>query len=825
MTRPAPSTLLAPAPQRLHLRVQGMVQGVGFRPFVYTLATALGLGGWVRNDEGGVDIEVEGGAAELTLFLERLERDRPAHALLAHLETQWLAPAGYTAFEIHRSAQDAIAKSAWILPDLATCPDCLAELFDPQNRRYQYPFINCTHCGPRYSILMGLPYDRPNTTMAGFQLCPDCQREYDNPLDRRFHAQPNACGRCGPQLELWDSLGNAIAPGSTAPELIALAADEIRRGQILALKGLGGFHLVVDARNEAAVRRLRDRKQRPAKPFAVMYLSLAALEADCIVSPTEQALLTSAAAPIVLLDQRPEGQLAPAIAPQQRTVGAMLPYSPLHHLLLAELGFPVVATSGNRSHAPICSEEKTARRELAAIADVFLVHNRPIARPIDDSVVRTIADQPMLLRRARGYPLMVGLPEKTMPCILAVGGHLKNTVALSLSDQIVISPHLGDLDQAQTCDRFQDTMAQLLHLYEATPVAIACDAHPDYRSTQFAQALSQQINVPLVPIQHHYAHVLSGMLDNRLEPPVLGITWDGTGYGADGTLWGGEALAIPNRRGFQRVAHLRTFPLPGGDRAAQEPRRAALGLLYEAFGSAAFNLDCPTLQAFQPQELAVLQTMLQNRVNTPRTSSMGRLFDAIASLIGLCDRNTFEGEAAMQLEAILEPTTDRYPYGLDHTPAGTLVLDWQPMVEAILTGQDSLGRVAAKFHNTLVEMVVAIARHVGITQVLLTGGCWQNRYLLERAIQRLRAEGFVPHWHHQIPANDGGIAAGQLLGAHWAMAGLADGAPEFPPHPSPSIPPTPLKKGGIESTFGRNCPLSSRGALLRNPNRLNWGGS
>ena len=792
MTRTAPSTLLATAPQRLHLRVQGMVQGVGFRPFVYTLATALGLGGWVRNDDGGVDIEVEGGTAELALFLERLERDRPAHALLSRLETQWLTPCGYKAFEIHSSAQNAAPKSAWILPDLATCPACLAELLDPGDRRYQYPFINCTHCGPRYSILTGLPYDRPNTTMAGFRLCPDCQREYDHPLDRRFHAQPNACGRCGPQLELWDSQGQAIAPGAASPERMALAADWIRQGHILALQGLGGFHLVVDARNDAAVSRLRDRKQRPAKPFAVMYPTLASLEQDCIVSPMEQELLTSAAAPIVLLEQK-EGRshLAPAIAPRQRTIGAMLPYTPLHHLLLAALGFPVVATSGNRSHAPLCSDGQAACRELAPIADGFLVHNRPIAQPIDDSVVCTIADQPMLLRRARGYPLRVGVPEQTMPCLLAVGGHLKNTVALSLGDQIVVSPHLGDLDQAQTFDRFQDTIAQLLHLHAATPVAIACDAHPDYRSTQFAQALSQQMKIPLVPIQHHYAHVLSGMLDNGLEPPILGLAWDGTGYGLDGTLWGSEALAIPDRGGFQRVAHLRTFALPGGDRAAQEPRRAALGLLYEALGEAAFTLACPTLQAFQPQELTVLRTMLQNRVNAPRTSSMGRLFDAIASLIGLCHRNSFEGEAAMQLEAVLEPTPDRYSYGLDYTPEGTLVLDWQPMVEAILRDRvstslnprqsaslhepDSLGIVAAKFHNTLVAMVVAIAHHVGIENVLLTGGCWQNRYLLDRAIQRLRAEGLVPHWHHQIPANDGGIAAGQLLGAHWKRQPTAAG--------------------------------------------------
>jgi hydrogenase maturation protein HypF len=770
MIRPTSLMLIAPPMQRLHLRVQGMVQGVGFRPFVYTLATELGLGGWVRNNDSGVDIEVEGSPSELTAFLERLECDRPSHSIFSQLETDWLKPLGYSHFEIHPSEQNSSPKSVWILPDLATCPACLSDIFDPRNRRYRYPFTNCTHCGPRHSILTALPYDRIHTTMQSFRMCADCQQEYENPQDRRFHAQPNACPHCGPSLEFWDNYGVAIAPGSSSSEVISLAADRIRQGEILALKGLGGFHLIVDARNEGAVQRLRDRKHRPTKPLAVMYPSLDVICEDCIVSFAEMDLLTSAAAPIILLKRKSKSLLAPSIAPHQNTLGVMLPYTPLHHSLLEELGFPVIATSGNRSQEPICVDEHAAIRDLADIADVFLVNDRPIVRPVDDSVVRIIEDRPMLLRRARGYALRVNLPMDNMPCILAVGGHLKNTVALSIQDQILISQHLGDLDQAQTFNRFRGTIGQVLKLYDAQPVAIACDAHPDYASTHFAQTLSQSLKIPVIPIQHHYAHVLSGMVDNHLDPPVLGIAWDGTGYGLDNSLWGGDFLSIPDRTGFRRMTHLRSFSLPGGDRAAREPRRTALGLLYEAFGEAAFELeDCPTLQAFQPQEIKLLRTMLQKGVSSPRTSSVGRLFDAIASLIGLCHKNTFEGEAAMQLESALESTTNLYPYRLEQDETRTWILDWQEMVVAILNDKDSIGKISAKFHNTLVEMIVEIAHQVGISQVVLTGGCFQNRYLLEHAIRRLRGEGFAPHWHGQIPSNDGGISVGQVLGAHWVL--------------------------------------------------------
>lgn len=761
--------------KRLHLKVQGMIQGVGFRPFVYRLATELELRGWIRNSNSGVEIEVEGVRDHLSIFLERLEHNPPPQSHFSKLEPDWLNPCGYDHFEIHTSEQDDQSKSAWILPDLSICSDCLQEVFDPQNRRYHYPFTNCSHCGPRYSILTALPYDRPNTTLREFRMCPTCQQEYEDPQNRRFHAQPNACSDCGPHLELWDTQGNVIALGSGF-ELIKQVADLIRQGQIVALKGLGGFHLIVDARNESAVRRLRDRKNRPTKPLAVMYPSLDSLRQDCQVSLTEAGLLTSVAAPIVLLTpkQAPISELAPSIAPHQPTLGVMLPYTPLHHLLLAELGFPVVATSGNRSQEPICIGNQEAIAHLNAIADIFLVHNRPIAHPMDDSVVRVIEHRPMLLRRARGYapfPIAVG-ESMPLPCLLSVGGHLKNTMAISLQDHILVSQHLGDLNEVKTFERFHHSIDQLLHLYKSDLVAIACDTHPDYTTTQVAQTLSEELKIPVRSIQHHYAHVLSGMVDNNLEPPVLGIAWDGMGYGLDQTIWGGEFLALSNRNGFVRIAHLRTFPLPGGDLAAAEPRRAALGLLYEAFGDQTFALDLPLLKTFSAQELKTFQKMLKQNINSPRTSSIGRLFDGVAALINLCHFSSFEGEAAMRLENETKDinTSAAYPYRLIDLGTGSLALDWEPMIAEILSDpQDNLGMIAAKFHNTLIDAIVAIARKVGFSQIVLTGGCFQNRYLLEGAIRRLRAEGFLPHWHHQIPPNDGGLAVGQIIGAAWQL--------------------------------------------------------
>ena len=759
--------------QRLHIQVTGLVQGVGFRPFVQRLAQELELGGWVCNQGSGVEIEVEGAPEQVTRFVAQVSQ-APPPALVARLETGPLdGGSSYGGRFTIRSSQTAVPQiSPWGLPDLATCPACLGELWNPRDRRHRYPFINCTRCGPRYTIVQGLPYDRPRTTMAGFAMCPACAQEYRSPHHRRYHAQPNACPVCGPRLELWNAQGETVA----SADPIRDAARHIRQGKIVALLGLGGFHLAVDARSEAAVRRLRDRKRRPAKPLAVMYPSLTAIEQACQLSAAEAALLTTAAAPIVLVTARSGSGLAAAVAPGSNRVGAMLPYTPLHHLLLAELGFPVVATSGNASGQPICADLDQAVPQLGSIADIFLVHNRPIAHPVDDSVVQVVAAAPRILRRARGYvPLPLGLNE-TVPCLVATGGHLKNTVALAVENHAVLSPHLGDLSQAAVHHRCRTAVTHLIERYRARPVAIACDLHPDYGSTQVARELGQQTGLPVIPVQHHYAHLLSALVDRELQPPVLGVVWDGSGYGPDGTLWGGEWLAVRDRRGFERLAWTRPFPLPGGEAAAREPRRAALGLLYVAMGEAAFGESSPMLEHFQPRELALLKTMVQRGVNTPLTSSVGRLFDGVAALAGIWPAarasTSFEGEAAMALEAAVDDvsTAVPYAYGLRGKNGG-LVFDWVPMVLALVAERQHQSRalIAARFHRTLVEALVAIARRAALSQVVLTGGCFQNRHLLSQAIAGLRAAGLEPYGHRRLPPGDGGLAAGQLLGAAWQL--------------------------------------------------------
>ncbi len=765
--------------QRLQLQITGVVQGVGFRPFVYHLARNLGLTGWIRNTDRGVSIELEGTSTQLQEFQTRLQTEKPTHAQLQRIELTQTAILGDRDFTILDSDKSSSQpKSVVILPDLATCPACFADIFNPTNRHYRYPFTNCTHCGPRFSIVKSLPYDRANTTLQGFPMCPACQAEYDNPADRRFHAQPNACSRCGPHLKLWNRSGELIA---THDDALLQAAAAVRSSQILALKGLGGFQLIVDARNDVAVKRLRDRKHRPDKPLAVMFPSIDLVHEYCQVNPLAADLLQSTNAPIVLLPVRARSlfTLPDEIAPNNPNLGVMLPYTPLHHLLLAELGFPVVATSGNRSGEPICIDETQALTTLAAIADIFLVHNRPIARPVDDSIVQVINGQPSLLRRARGYapmPISLGDVEITSDeTILAVGGHLKNTVALYVNRQLFVSQYIGDLDCVPTGDRFRSTIQELCSLYNVTPSIVVCDDHPDYYSTQFAQTLATTDALPprLISVQHHYAHVLSCLADNQWRSPVLGIAWDGTGYGLDGTIWGGEFLWLHAASGFIRAAHLRTFPLPGGEKAVKEPYRCAVGLLYECLGEAAFDpLDLAPVQSFLPAELLILKTMLQRGLNTPRTSSIGRLFDAIAALLGLCQKSSFEGQAAMQLEyAIAGHVTDAtYLYLVHGEP---LQFDYAPTIEAIL--QDLHDRVSpaiisATFHNTLVAGLVDIAcrlrhQYPEMVKVVLTGGCFQNRYLLERSIEQLQRHDFLVGYHHQLPSNDGGIAVGQIMAA------------------------------------------------------------
>ena len=574
---------------RLKIAVRGVVQGVGFRPFVHRLAAELRLAGWVHNSGQGVFIEVEGPRASLEQFLARLETDKPPRSFIQSLESWWLDATGLAGFEIRPSATGG-GKTAIIMPDLATCPECRREIFDPGNRRHLYPFTNCTHCGPRFSIVESLPYDRPNTSMKGFALCPQCEQEYRDPENRRFHAQPNACPQCGPHLELWDAGGAVLATHHPA---LLQAAKTVRDGKILALKGIGGFQLLVDARDEEAVRRLRERKQREEKPLAVMYPSLQAVRADCRVAHAEARLLVSPESPIVLLQRL--AALAPSVAPGNPNLGVMLPYSPLHHLLMSELNFPVVATSGNLSDEPICIEEGEALQRLHHIADLFLVHNRPIVRHVDDSVVRVVLGGEQVLRRARGYaplPLRLtdGRPATALhPAspVLAVGGHLKSTVALAIGPQVFVSQHIGDLETLQSYGAFLRVIADFERLYEAEPGRIAHDSHPGYLSTQFATTLAaRKPGARSISVQHHIAHVLACAAENELAPPLLGVAWDGTGHGLDGTVWGGEFFLL-TATACRRVAHLRPFRLAGGEQAVKEPRRAALGMLYEVFGESA----------------------------------------------------------------------------------------------------------------------------------------------------------------------------------------------------------------------------------------------
>jgi hydrogenase maturation protein HypF len=762
--------------ERRRLKVRGAVQGVGFRPFVYRLARELALSGHVENSPQGVTVEVEGAATALAEFQRRLDEDRPPAAFLESVDCEPLPSTGAAGFEIRRSDL-AGERSALILPDRATCADCCRELLTAGDRRHRYPFTNCTRCGPRYSIVLSLPYDRQRTTMAGFALCAACRAEYEDPADRRFHAEPNACPVCGPQLALWDAAGRELAVREQA---LQGAAEALRGGQIVAVKGLGGFHLLVDARDQAAVLRLRERKRREAKPLAVMFPDLLAAAQRCVLEPEERTLLASAEAPIVLVRAREDIDIAPAVAPGNPHLGALLPYTPLHLLLLRELGFPVVATSGNLAEEPLCIDEAEAVERLSGIADLLLVHDRPIARPVEDSVVRLMAGRPMLLRRARGH---APLPVAAAPAgrtLLAVGAHLKNTVAVVTGGRLLLGAHAGDLESERALSAFRGSIETLSGLFEAAPEAVACDQHPDYLSTQHAR----QMGLPVLAVQHHLAHVLAAMADNELEPPVLGLAWDGTGLGPDGTIWGGEALRV-ERDSWERVGWLRPFLLPGGDRAVREPRRSALGVLYALEGDRLFESDEPVLALFAPAELPVLRSMLQRRVNTPTTSSAGRLFDAVAALAGLASLHRFEGEAAMALEFAVGASEGHPAYPFELREANhhgrAVAVDWAPLIEEVRADRargGGLRRIATRFHEALAEIAVALAVRTGERQVVLTGGCFQNRQLTERAVARLRAAGFEVHWHRRIPPNDGGIAAGQAV---WALAELARKDAALPP--------------------------------------------
>lgn len=775
--------------RRLRLEVSGAVQGVGFRPFLFRTAQSLDLRGWIRNDPAGVTVELEGSAHAVRLFLDQVRSSPPPRSVIREIRESWLPPAGLEGLAIVASDASGERLTA-VLPDLATCHACLADvglgpragdgdIASEPDRRRGYAFTNCTDCGPRFSIIRALPYDRPSTTMADFTLCSACRTEYENPLDRRFHAQPTACPACGPRLA-WIGDGarevREVREDDDAPsDPLSAAVAAIRRGDVVAVKGLGGFHLVVDATSETAVRRLRERKQRATRPLAIMVTGLPMARELCEVPEAAAALLAGPEAPIVLLRHRSPSPVASSVAPGNPYLGVMLPYTPLHHLLLHALGTPVVATSGNLSDEPICIDEAEARDRLGGIADGFLVHDRPIERPVDDSVVQWLDGEARSVRRSRGYaplPLRLAAPA---PPILAVGGHLKNTIGIARGADVFLSQHVGDLDSPAARDRFQRTVADLLGLLEVVPRATAHDLHPDYASTVWAAASGYGERIP---VQHHHAHLAACLADNEETGPALGVVWDGTGLGPDGTVWGGEFLA-GDAAGYRRVAHLRPFRLPGGEAAVDEPRRSALALLHAAGPANEERYRQRLASAFEGPERRVLDRMLDTGFRSPWTTSAGRLFDGVASLLGLRHRAGYEGEAAMALEFAADPAaTGAYPFPLV-TAAGTgagsgeaaaeagtpMMVDWVPALAELLDDAEAgvpTGVLAGRFHAGLVSAAVAVAEWAGLERVALTGGCFQNRVLAEGLATALRSRGHRPLLHRRVPPNDGGLALGQV---------------------------------------------------------------
>jgi hydrogenase maturation protein HypF len=753
------------------IRVTGVVQGVGFRPFVVLLAGRLGLAGWVRNDSSGVDIHLEGEPAGLEEFLNRLRTEPPPLARIETLESSLVETTGCTGFTITPSLR-VEGDYQPISPDIATCPDCLRELRTPGDRRYRYPFINCTNCGPRFTIIRDIPYDRPATTMAGFPLCDACAAEYGEPSDRRFHAQPVACPDCGPHLWL-EVEGSRIAEREAALER---ARELLATGGVLAVKGLGGFHLACDATDPSAVARLRHRKRRSGKPFAVMAADLETVRHHVRLNEAEARLLESAERPVVLARRRepdpaeatsPAGpRVAEEVAPGLDTLGVMLPYTPLHHLLLEPApGFPevLVMTSGNLSEEPIAFEDEDARRRLGPLADALLMHDRPIHTRVDDSVTAAVGEDLYFYRRARGYaPLPLPFPLIGPP-VLAAGGEMKNTFCLTRGSHAFLSHHIGEMDNLETFRSFEWSIRYYERLFRVQPEVLAWDLHPDYQATRWAQERARREGLASVGVQHHHAHIAACLLDNRLpvDRPVIGVCLDGTGYGPDGAIWGGEFL-LADVHAYTRACHLAYLPLPGGDAAVRNPYRTALAWLRQA--GVAWQERLAPVDEAGIEELAVLEGQLARRINTPLTSSMGRLFDAAASIAGVCQRIDYEAQGPIELEAAAAGGEEgAYPFEV-----GEDILDPAPAVRALaaetLRGVP-LPVLSARFHNGVAGAVATVCHRLhrahGVRQVALSGGVWQNRYLLERTIGLLAREGFEVYIHRHVPANDGGLALGQ----------------------------------------------------------------
>ncbi|MBX7046755.1 MAG: carbamoyltransferase HypF [Ignavibacteria bacterium] len=736
----------------VRINIHGTVQGVGFRPFVYRLAKELNIKGWIVNSSEGVTIEAEGIEKNVNDFLLKLREEKPVNSSITSFSFIDSSEKNFQLFEIRQSSNSQ-KKTALILPDIATCKDCEEEIFNPEDRRYLYPFTNCTNCGPRFSIIEAIPYDRANTTMREFEMCDKCKAEYENPLNRRFHAEPIACPDCGPRVTFYDNEKNLI---SERHDAIVKAAQFIRDGKIVALKGLGGFQLLADASNEKAIKTLRERKHREEKPLAMMFPSLENVKDFCEVNSEEEKLLGSAHAPIVLLRKKENNFIAKSIAPENNYYGVMLPYTPLHKILLEILDTPIAATSGNISDEPICIDNDEAFEKLGGIADYFLVHNRKIVRQVDDSVARIVKGKPFMIRRARGFAPYPVIIDSEVPPAIAAGGHLKNTVAISSGKNIFISQHIGDLDTKEAFGAFKKIIHDFQNLYDVKPETVISDLHPDYVSTKFAEKL----DLNHFQVQHHYAHILSCIAENKIEGEVLGICWDGTGFGSDGNIWGGEFLKV-NEDKFERFAHLKYFPLPGGEKAIKEIWRTGVSLL------SSVQTKEEVKNYYSKYDTNTILNLIEKEINSPLTSSMGRLFDGVSSIINLRQYSSFEGQAAMQLENIVDVNSDeRYEFEIIKSQKNNFSIEWKNVIKEVffdLNNGISKETISSKFHNALVDLILKVCNLSGMQQIALSGGCFQNKFLLEKSVDMLTNNGYKVHWQSEIPTNDGGISLGQMM--------------------------------------------------------------
>lgn len=754
--------------KRAIVSVRGVVQGVGFRPFIFRLATLHNLSGWVRNNSGNVAIEIEGRAPDVQAFLDELKPQAPPAARIEQVQVQFAAPKGYDGFAIQESKPQQ-GDYQPVSPDIATCPDCQREIFDPADRRFHYPFTNCTNCGPRFTIIEDIPYDRLLTTMRDFKMCPDCEREYNDPLDRRFHAQPNACPVCGPRLEFVDADGKSME----CADVIEKASQLLKEGKVLAIRGLGGFQLACDATNAKAVKLLRKRKHRPAKPFAVMLPTLEDVRRHCIISKEEARLIESPEAPIVLVRWRRSGSnIVAGVAPALYYLGVMLPYTPLHHLLLHQVGIPLIMTSGNLAEEPIAKDNDEAQARLKGIADYFILHDRGIYARYDDSVFMVESGQPVAARRARGYaPYPIILPY-TSKQILACGAELKNTFCLTRDNHAFLSQHIGDMENEETLEHFENTVGLYSRLFRIEPQVIACDLHPEYLPSKYAADLASEKGLPLVRVQHHHAHIISCLAENQVEGPAIGVAFDGVGYGTDGAIWGGEFL-VADWRGFRRAGQIEYAPMPGGAAAIKKPYRMALGYLY----SLSITRKLPATLKVSSAEARIIGKQIEQNINCPRTSSMGRLFDAVAAIVGVRREIDYEAQAAIELEMAAPPNLDAarftaYPYSIEDV-AATKTIKLGRLFSAVVRDVNRavpVLEISARLHVTVARMTTElcqdIAHETGLRRVALSGGVFQNRLLLRLTTAQLQAAGFEVLTHHLVPCNDGGIALGQAIVAH-----------------------------------------------------------